>query len=435
MLDVNKFINPDPSGRATSKPKPQRRTVKPRKRLRTDLSGDSIVSEDDTPLFTHTQTIGTSPITSERDVSDVFNAKSAKKSIKPNSSVSFWNDQSCTTFDPPQNWTGDGWLPSSPSSTHTVHMDLDTQSTSNDSTVEVNIPPRLFTYKPLSANNSGTTAITQKSLPKMTIQLDTDNSNHNLNKRSVFLQDPNVNADNGAEDPGTPAPRAPGYTATVTQPSSNPPAATGILAAANHLNKTKTSTPSGQMQKQAYFAHILPQALETWRNYRTHAQKGSFAIVKASYLRHMATSGKFPAWSVSFHPPAGIIQTPVDAMKLVNIRRDFAVTGLNTVASILDDKAADCLKKADEAKAQLKSRYDEQTTTFGLSPPYRYEDAKELAVKLIERETSSLNQRLHTEEARLSTCPDAPLWIGVPMSLVPGNIVGLAQKKRNFNNR
>ena len=116
-------------------------------------------------------------------------------------------------------------------------------------------------------------------------------------------------------------------------------------------------------------------------------------------------------------------------MKLVNIRRDFAITGLNTVASILDDKAVDCMKKADEAKAILKARYEEQTTTFGQSPPYQYQDAKDLAAKLIERETSALNQRLHTEEARLSTCPDAPLWVGIPISLVPGNITGLAHKR------
>ena len=159
-------------------------------------------------------------------------------------------------------------------------------------------------------------------------------------------------------------------------PQPNKPAATGILGAAQHLNKNQPPTSTGAVQKQAYFAHILPQALETWRNYRTHAQKGSFAIVKASYLRHMATSGKFPNWSVSFHPPAGIIQTLVDAMKLVNIRRDFAVTGLNTIASILDDKAADCFKKADESEAQLKARYEEQTTTFGLAPPYQYEMQK-----------------------------------------------------------
>ena len=69
------------------------------------------------------------------------------------------------------------------------------------------------------------------------------------------------------------------------------------------------------------------------------------------------------------------------------------------MASILDDKAADCIKKADESKALLKARYEEQTTTFGLSSPYQYDDAKELAKKLIERETSTLNQRLHAEEA------------------------------------
>ena len=252
---------------------------------------------------------------------------------------------------------------------------MDLSSTSRESIQPLN-QPNSMAYKPLKNQTTQSNSNILLNPPKMTISINMGKaSNQNTKTRSVLLQD----ATRRTDDQGTPAPPAPGYTAdTVQQPSRSAPTASGLLAAANHLNKNTSSATSGQMNKQAYFAHI---------------------------------------------------QTPVDAMKLVNIRCDFAITGLNTLASILDDKAAESIKKADESKALLKVRYEEQTTDFGHSHPYRYQDAKELANKLIERETSSLNQRLHAEEARLSTCPDAPLWVGVPMSLVPGNIIGLAHKR------
>ena len=97
---------------------------------------------------------------------------------------------------------------------------------------------------------------------------------------------------------------------------------------------------------------------------------------------------------------------------------------------MLDDKAAASMTKADEEKDKVKARYAEERLIQGQPPTYLYDDAKNLAVKLIERETSALTQRLLAEEERLTTCPDAPLWVGVPMSLVPGHIVVLTPRQK-----
>ena len=82
----------------------------------------------------------------------------------------------------------------------------------------------------------------------------------------------------------------------------------------------------------------------------------------------MAESGEFPNWSVTFYPPSGIVQTQTDAMRLVSVRRDFATTGITTVAAMLDDKAVASMTKADEEKAKVKARYAEQRPIQGQPP-------------------------------------------------------------------
>ena len=102
----------------------------------------------------------------------------------------------------------------------------------------------------------------------------------------------------------------------------------------------------------------------------------------------------------------GTIQSSIDAIKLVNIRRDFASTAILTIASILDNHAVTHHNAADEAKGKLKNIYEEQVSTTQHTTVYSYQDAKDLAANVIEQECATLHKRLQNEELCLLKCPD-----------------------------
>ena len=157
-------------------------------------------------------------------------------------------------------------------------------------------------------------------------------------------------------------------------------------------------------------------------SFRGAAQKSAFCRIRAAFIRDMANKRRFPQWSVGITPPPGVVMTPIGAMKLVTTRRQCATSGMNTVASILDDRAADYSTTADSHREGLRRHYDQQQRLNVDDNPYDFTAATDLAMKLIERESATLTQKLEAEKARLKKCPEAALWIGIPISLVPANI-------------
>ena len=136
----------------------------------------------------------------------------------------------------------------------------------------------------------------------------------------------------------------------------------------------------------------------------------------------MASKRRFPQWAVGITPPPGIVVTPIGAMKLITTRRQAATADMNTTASILDDRAADYSTTAESHLVGLKRHYEHQQPTDADHTLYDYPSAIELAKKLIERSSNDLTQRLEAEKARLKKCPEAALWTGIPIALVPANV-------------
>ena len=181
------------------------------------------------------------------------------------------------------------------------------------------------------------------------------------------------------------------------------------------LNQQNTNGP---VTKQAYYTRILPQALDLWRAYRGAAQKAATCRIHAAFTRDMASKRRFPQWAVGITPPPGIVVTPIGAMKLITTRRQAATAGMNTTASILDDRAADYSTTAESHLVGLKRHYEHQQPTHADDTLYDYPSAIELAKKLVERSSDELTQRLEVEKARLKKCPEA----GIPITLVPANV-------------
>ena len=246
------------------------------------------------------------------------------------------------------------------------------------------------------------------------------------------LENPLPSAAAGAPPLNPPVPTQAGAASVPTTGGSAnplaPPSPVGVLAAAQILN-----APGPQQEnvpRQAYYTRILPQSLDIWRPFLNASQKAAASRIRAAFIRDMANKRRYPYWAVGITPPSGIITTPIGAIKLVNVRRQTATSGMHTLASILDDRAADHNTTADSHLQGLKRHYEQQPPTPE-RPTYRFDSAVELSKRLVERASAILNQKLYDESARLKICPDAALWVGIPMALVPANIKAVNHQPPN----
>ena len=246
---------------------------------------------------------------------------------------------------------------------------------------------------------------------KMTITIDACKIGiSDRHSRLISFQNNSADVSNSVEMTEDPIP--PPRTGTTSSPP-------GVLTGAQLLSQ---QTVNPVMPRQAYFTRILPQGLDMWRSYRGAAQKSAFCRIRAAFIRDMANKRRFPQWSVGITPPPGVVTIPIGAMKLVTTSRQCATSGMNTVASILDDRAADYSSTADYHREGLRRHYDQQQRTNVDDNLYDFPAATDLAKKLIERESATLTQKLEAEKARLKKFPEAALWIGIPTSLVPASI-------------
>ena len=149
--------------------------------------------------------------------------------------------------------------------------------------------------------------------------------------------------------------------------------------------------------------------------------------IKAAFIQDMANKRRYPHWAVGLTPPPGVITTPIGAIQLVNVRRQIATTGMHTIASILDDLASDHSTTADSHLQGLKKHYAQQPPNTD-GPVYRLDSVIDLSRRLVERASAGLNKRLFDESTRLKACPEAALWVGIPISLVPANIKAFNQQ-------
>ena len=182
---------------------------------------------------------------------------------------------------------------------------------------------------------------------------------------------------------------------------------------------------SNQFTKQAYYANVLPEALDTWRSYRAALNREHNCSLRASFTRYLAKSIRIPDWAVTSLPPAGLITTPAAALQVINLRRQHAIQIMNLCATLLDNKAAAHHISVETNFEGLKKQYAVHAPSTGGSDTFSFPTAIQLARKLVERDTATLNAKFHTESDKLKLAPEASLWKGIPTHLVAPNVAGM----------
>ena len=182
---------------------------------------------------------------------------------------------------------------------------------------------------------------------------------------------------------------------------------------------------SNQFTKQAYYANVLSEALDTWRSYRAALNREHNCSLRASFTRYLAKSIRIPDWAVTSLPPAGLITTPSAALQVINLRRQHAIQIMNLCATLLDNKAAAHHISVETNFEGLKKQYAVHAPSTGGSDTFSFPTAIQLARKLVERDTATLNAKFHTESDKLKLAPEASLWKGIPTHLVAPNVAGM----------
>ena len=225
-----------------------------------------------------------------------------------------------------------------------------------------------------------------------------------------------------------------------TMPSfiSNDPDATNTVGATNTqthsdtitlphspaINTGQPRTPDIQVgnAKQSYYAEILPDALEVWKSFRNASQRVGACRIRAGYMRYLARSGRFPAWTSTMMPPPGMITTMDASLRLVAHRRQQAVSSLNLMASILEDKAINHKSSVDLYKEGLKQQYSDYTPYPGSTIDYNYQTALDVSKSLVDRDHADLNKKLNEDSAILKQGPDNALWSGIEHKFRPRHL-------------
>ena len=199
----------------------------------------------------------------------------------------------------------------------------------------------------------------------------------------------------------------------------------------NMLDDQSTQPPG----RQVFYAEILPDAFDLWKNFRNASQREAACRIRAGYLRHLARAGRFPPWAAGMMPPPGLVTTIDASIKIVSHRKLQAISSLNLVASILEDKASAHKTNVETYREGLKRQYSQYTTPPGSTITYSYQVAVELAGKLVDRQNLDLNKKLNQESDELKAAPDAALWTGIPNSFRPHpNIASVPQAMNTADN-
>ena len=217
---------------------------------------------------------------------------------------------------------------------------------------------------------------------------------------------------------------------TEGTPTQNNAAPVNIYETLNHPLPTTTilgqsTQPENQAnaQKQSYFAEILPDALEVWKSYRNASQREGACRIKAGYMRYLARSGRFPAWTSTMMPPPGMVSTMDASLRVVAHRRQQATSSLNLMASILEDKAINHKTNVDLYREGLRQRYSDYTPYPGSTIDYNYQTALNVAKSLVDRDHADLNKKLNAEAAVLKANPENALWAGIEYKFRPRNLI------------
>ena len=163
---------------------------------------------------------------------------------------------------------------------------------------------------------------------------------------------------------------------------------------------------------------ILPCAYGTWIAYRTSHQAALTCRIRAAFLRHMAGTGRFPSWTTGVIPPAWVITTRRACERLVSLRRQQAISTLDTVATILEEQSIEHKARTNALHVDLQKEY------WGVLPVwthagsiYSLSAAIGLARRLVDIHCDCLNRGLRLESKALKADPEAALWLGIPLYL------------------
>ena len=133
-------------------------------------------------------------------------------------------------------------------------------------------------------------------------------------------------------------------------------------------------------------------------------------------------------------PPAGLMITLAAALQVTNMRRQHAIQVMNLVASLLDNKAAAHHISVETNFEGFKKEYAIHLPVTGTMDTFSLPTAIQLAHKLVERETSTMNAKFHGESDKLKLAPEASLWKCIPTHLIAPNVAGLTDLNVNTGN-
>ena len=187
----------------------------------------------------------------------------------------------------------------------------------------------------------------------------------------------------------------------------------GHSSPGNNRNPTSRSVtndyvPTLSLQERLDIS-IFPAALGLWRDLRNNLGREVTLHLRLNNCEMMIAEGLFPAWSVTYAPPPGLINDQQQANMVAESRRRIAILQLECTQSLTREELEKARKKTQNLKASLAALYGTQE-----AQDYSLHSALDGATFMANRQRQSLFADLTRRANAIRVAPEEALWSGIP---------------------
>ena len=154
---------------------------------------------------------------------------------------------------------------------------------------------------------------------------------------------------------------------------------------------------------------IFPAALSLWRDLRNNLGREVTLHLRLNNTDQMISEGLFPAWSVTYAPPPGLITTQEQAQDVAEARRRIATLQLECTLRLYREELEKARKRTQNLKASLAALYGTDE-----AEGYSLHSALDGATYMANRQRQAMFADLCRRLTTIRQAPEESLWSGIP---------------------
>ena len=171
---------------------------------------------------------------------------------------------------------------------------------------------------------------------------------------------------------------------------------------------------------------IFPPALSVWRQLRTQQGQKVTLELRIEYHEKLISTNHYPQWTVSFHPPASLLNSQKAIDNVVEFRSQNAKEVMNFTIDLMREESARLTHEINVFLNLLRMHYEHDS-----AQDYDMREALEALNTFMRRTKENEVQELNKKYTVISAAPLAALYTGfLEGTVLPTGAVKVYHQKR-----